>query len=430
MPHDMTEPWSSNAWRAHHAGMVQQWHRICGLLLLSFLVHLTREAQIDPYKRSLLQLGYNQPVEGHWPMAGYLFYLLNQPDFIRPDLTLRLAVAPTYLDSEFGFRHALGPHTDLALGLSGGGFANSYNEIRRGKFRIDESFTGHGGIASVSLYHRFNPNQRLPLNAVVRGILDYSSYSRDDDTADTFVLPDDRFTYSARAGLRLGGREPMLLPALGVELSAWYEGSVRDKHGPYGFDGDRAVEANSHRFWGRALFAYTLPWLEHNFNLSITAGTTRRADRFSAYRLGGTLPLLSEFRLDLPGYEAQEITAREFVLFNGVYWLPIDSAKRWSVTAFGAVAGVNYLSGFEQADRWLSGIGAGVGYKAAQEVWQVVLAYAYGFNALRSDGRGGQSVVLLFQFDFEARRRAEAYPSLDPVLDPERSRGLERIFRY
>jgi hypothetical protein len=161
----------------------------------------------------------------------------------------------------------------------------------------------------------------------------------------------------------------------------------------------------------------------------VTAGTTRRADRFSAYRLGGTLPLLSEFRLDLPGYEAQEITAREFVLFNGLYLLPIDSAKRWSVTAFGAVAGVNYLAGLEQADRWLSGIGAGIGYKAAQDVWQVVLAYAYGFNALRSDGRGGQSLVLLFQFDFEARRRA-AYPSLAPVLDPERSRGLERIFRY
>jgi hypothetical protein len=54
-------------------------------------------------------------------MAGYLFYLLNQPDFLRPDLTLRLAVAPTYLDSEVGFTHALGPQTDLALGLSGGG---------------------------------------------------------------------------------------------------------------------------------------------------------------------------------------------------------------------------------------------------------------------------------------------------------------------
>jgi hypothetical protein len=403
--------------------------RIGVLLIVGILFPLTCHAQIDPYKRQLVQFGYNQPTEGHWPMAGYAFYLLNQPDFLRPDLTLRLAVAPTYLDSEFGFSRAVAPHTDLALGLSGGGFADSYNEIRRGKYLTDESFTGHGGSASVGLYHRFNPNQRLPLNAVLRGIIDYSSYERDDDTADAFVLPADRFTYIGRAGLRLGGREPILIPALAMELSAWYEGRIRGRHGPYGFDGDRVVEANSHRFWGRALLAYTLPWLEHNFNLSVTAGTTRNADRFSAYRLGGTLPLLSEFRLDLPGYVAQELTARDFLLFNGLYWLPVDSAKRWSITAFGAVAGVNFLAGVEQADRWHSGLGAGLGYKAPQNVWQLVLAYAYGFNALRSDGRGAQSIVLLFQFDLEARRYA-AYPSLDPVLDPGRSRGLERIFGY
>jgi hypothetical protein len=88
------------------------------------------------------------------------------------------------------------------------------------------------------------------------------------------------------------------------------------------------------------------------------------------------LPLLSEFQLDLPGYEAQEITAREFVLLNGLYWLPIDTAKRWSLTAFGGAAWVNYLAGLAQADRWLPGTGVGAGYKAAQDVWQVVLAYA------------------------------------------------------
>jgi hypothetical protein len=69
----------------------------------------------------------------------------------------------------------------------------------------------------------------------------------------------------------------------------------------------------------------------------------------------------------------------------------------------------------------------GAGYKATHDVWQLVLAYAYGFNAIRSAGKGGQSLV---QFDFEARHRAEAYPSLAPVLDPERSRGLEQILRY
>ncbi len=400
------------------------------ILLCSLLSPFICQAQIDPYKRQLLQFGYNQPTKGHWPMAGYLFYLLNQPDFIRPDLTLRLAVAPTYLDSEFGFNHALGPHTDLALGLSGGGFADSYNEIRRGKYIIDESFTGHGGRTSVSLYHRFNPNQRLPLNAVVRGILDYSGYERDD-------IRLIRLSYQVIA-LRIRR----------VPGYAWAAVSPPSSR-PSGWSFPPGTKAASVAHMGPMDLTAIVWWSPihtasgaapcsptrcHGWSIILTSAS-RLAPPVAPIasvpiNLAGTLPLLSEFRLDLPGYEAQEITAREFVLFNWLYWLPIDSAKRWSFTAFGGVAGVDYLSGFEQADRWLSGVGAGVGYKAAQDVWQVVLAYAYGFNALRSDGRGGQSIVLLFQFDFEARRRAAAYPSLAPVLDPERSRGLERILRY
>jgi hypothetical protein len=33
-------------------------------------------------------------------------------------------------------------------------------------------------------------------------------------------------------------------------------------------------------------------------------------------------------------------------------------------------------------------------------------------------------------FGQQARRRVAAYPGLDPVLDPQRSGGLERILRY
>jgi hypothetical protein len=54
-------------------------------------------------------------------------------------------VAPTYVDSEFGLNHALAPQTDLAVGIAGGGFADSYSEIRRGRFLERESFTGHDG---------------------------------------------------------------------------------------------------------------------------------------------------------------------------------------------------------------------------------------------------------------------------------------------
>src|SRR5205085_36606 len=73
------------------------------------------------------------------PIAGYAFYYLNRPEFLREDLTLRMAIAPVYFDSELGFSHALGPNTDLGLGVAGGGFAESYNEVRGGRFIPKES---------------------------------------------------------------------------------------------------------------------------------------------------------------------------------------------------------------------------------------------------------------------------------------------------
>ena len=90
---------------------------LCGLLLAPLFV----SAQIDPVKRDLIQFGYNQAVEGHAPFAGYVFYYHNQPDFLRTNLTLRLALAPVYLDSELGFVSGLGPNTDLGIGFAGGG---------------------------------------------------------------------------------------------------------------------------------------------------------------------------------------------------------------------------------------------------------------------------------------------------------------------
>src|SRR6185503_9093843 len=142
--------------------------------------------QIDPDKRQLLHLGYNASFEGHAPIAGYAFYYLNRPEFLRDDLTLRIAVAPVYFDSELGLAHAIGPNTDIGLGMAGGGFADSYTEVRRGKYIPDESFDGHGGGASFSVYHRFNPTQRVPLFGIVRGGAYYVGYSSHDDTSSRF----------------------------------------------------------------------------------------------------------------------------------------------------------------------------------------------------------------------------------------------------
>ncbi|MDB6108928.1 MAG: hypothetical protein JWR69_678 [Pedosphaera sp.] len=403
--------------------MFKSRHWLLFLLLPGSFVTFSAEAQIDPAKRELVQLGYNQPLEGHAPISAYAFYYYNQPSFLRTNLTLRLAIAPVYLDSELGIAHALGPHTDVGLGLAGGGFADSYYEIHQGKYLREQSFTGHGAQASASVYHLFNPDQRIPLNAILRGEVTHAFYERDRETAPTFVLPKDRTSFNVRTGFRWGGKEPLLAPDLGLELSVWYEGQFRLNSGPYGFGDDRRVEPASHLFWARALFAYTLPERKDNFMLSVTAGTSAKVDRFSAYRVGGVLPLASEFPLTLPGYYYQELSASRFVLINGTYYMPLDPQKRWELTAVGTTSVMEYLPGLEQPGRWNSGVGGGITYHSTSQAWQIFLGYGYGFDAIRSHGRGAQSIGLLVQFDLE-RTKSSFY---DPGANTSWSRGLDRV---
>jgi hypothetical protein len=391
--------------------------------LLGCLNFFSAQAQIDPVKRESIQLGYNAAFEGHAPLAGYAYYYRNQPDFLHStNLTLRLALAPVYLDSELGIRHALGQNTDLGIGLAGGGFADSYEEIRGGQFLPQESFTGHDAEASLSVYHLFNPGQQIPLNGVLRGTAHYSVYSTDDRTATGFQLPEDHTTFSVRTGLRWGGREPTLFPSLAMAVSIWYEGMFRTDGGVYGF-GDRRLNSQSHLFWGEAMLAYTLPELKHTFYLSLTAGTSVEADRFSSYRLGALLPMVAEFPLSLPGYYYQEISARNFVLIGGNYIIPLDHRHRWNFNVTAATAVVSYLSGLEQPGDWHTGLGAGILYNAAS--WKIMLGYGYGVDAIRSRGRGANSIGFLLQFDLEHAKEASFNPA-----QPYQSRGLREILDF
>ena len=104
------------------------------LLCAAVLVPGAGRAQVDPEKRQLFQLGYNQSFQGLGPVAAYAYYYLNVPDWPREGQTLRLAVAPVYVDGELAFREALGPQTHLAFGAAGGGFADSHSEVRGGRF--------------------------------------------------------------------------------------------------------------------------------------------------------------------------------------------------------------------------------------------------------------------------------------------------------
>jgi hypothetical protein len=400
--------------------VIRTWRWIFGLLLASWLISGSAFGQIDPAKRELFQFGYNAPFEGHPPLSAYAFYYLNQPEFLHnTNLTLRLAVAPTYLDSELGISHVLGEYTDIGIGLAGGGYADSYNEIDRGSYLPRQSFDGHGGELSLSLYHLFNPGAQIPLNGMVRGIAHYSTYGTRDDTDPAFQLPEDEGIFSVRTGLRWGGREPTLFPALAMELSVWYEGVFRTEDDTYGYN-DRHFEPHSHLFWGEAFLAYTLPESQHCISLGITAGTSVDPDRFSAYRLGGFLPMAAEYPLSLPGYYYQELSARQFALASANYILPLDHRHRWNATFTGATAAVDYLSGLEQPGHWNSGVGAGVFYTSAS--WRVMVGYGYGVDAIRTSGRGANSVGILLQLDLAHAKEAFFKPGA-----PDRWQGLQRI---
>ena len=400
------------------------------LFFLILLAPLLVSAQIDPFKRDLIQIGYNGALEGRQPFSGYAFYYHNEPDFLQDtNLTLRLAIAPTYVDSELGVIGALGEFTDMGIGAAGGAFADSYNEIHGGKFYPAQSFDGYGGETSLSIYHLFDPGRLIPLNLVVRFTPHYSAYGRDDTAAD-FKLPADHLDGSVRAGLRFGGVEPTLFPALAMELSIWYEGHFRSNPGYYGYTtpGDPNYDPyhlnfQSHLFWAEAALSYTFSNTQQNVYMRLTAGTSVDPDRFSAYRLGSFLPLIAEFPLSLPGYFYQEISARQFVLLNANYLVPIDKKSRWELAFNASTAVVDYLPGEGQPGNWLNGVSGGILWHSSSDRLKVMADYAYGINAIRDNHRGANSIGFLLQMDLG--RPSHGFSVTQPGL----WQGIQRLFQ-
>lgn len=395
------------------------------LLWIPLLLPLSAGAQIDPVKRDLIQIGYNAVFEGQQPIAAYAYYYHNQPDFLQnTNLTLRAALAPTYLDSELGISGALGPNTDLGIGLAGGGFADSYNEIHGGTFYPSESFDGYGGEASLSIYHLFDPGRMIPLYFVFRATPHYAVYDRNSDTAPDFKVPNDHLDGSVRTGLRFGGVEPTLFPALAMELSVWYEGHFRTASGHYGIDNDEQLNEESQLFWAEAALSYTFSNTQQNVYIRLTVGSSIDADRFSAYRLGSFLPLDSEFPLSLPGYFYQEISARQFVLLNANYLIPLDKKDRWELALNASTAVVDYLPDEGQAGSWLNGVSGGLMWHSPSDRYKIMTDYAYGINAIRDGHRGAHSVGVLLQIDLG--RPGHRFNITEPSL----WQGVQRMFNW
>ena len=371
-----------------------------GMLLLAAV---TASAQLDPIRRNLIQLGYDQALEGQGPQAIYAYYYYNNPEMFGSNTVLRTAVAPLYLDGELGFKHLLSPSTDVGLGFYGGAYADNYYYVNQGDYEKGQSFNGNSGGASLSLYQRLNPGQLIPVNFVARAGARYTVYSRRSDTADFYGLPEDQPITFIRTGIRVAGKEPVLDPRLGLEFSLWYAHQWRSHPSSYGYGGANELSPSTGLYWTYANLNYTWTNIHHQIQFSVMAGGSDGADPLNAWRLGGVLPLVAEFPLMLPGYYYEELTARSFVHFYGTYLLPLDSAGRWQLRFEAGAARVNYVPGFEQPNPWQSGVGIGLAFTPPNRAFLIIARYGYGFQALRNDSLGAQSVGLLFQFDFEHR---------------------------
>jgi hypothetical protein len=209
----------------------------------------------------------------------------------------------------------------------------------------------------------------------------------------------------ARAGLRFAGKEPMLYSDLAMEVSIWFERQWRLDDNTYGFaDDPRRVQPTTDRYWLYAGLSYAWTNTGNQFTFALTAGGSRDADRFSAYRLGGVLPLAAEYPLTLPGYYYQEISARGVVHLSASYVAPLSTDHRWQLRLGAASAYVDYLPGFDQPNHWNTGVGPSLSFTSRSEVWRLIMRYGYGFNALRDGEPGSHSIGVLYQYNFERRK--------------------------
>jgi hypothetical protein len=364
------------------------------------------QAQIDPIDRHLIEVGYDQPLAGHGPQAAYAYYYFNSPEYFGQDVALRVAFAPCYLDSEIGFKHLISPTTDVGLGISGGAFGDNYYDVRQGNYIETQSFYGSGGGASVNVYQLLDPGYKIPLNLVARGGVHYATYFDTPQTASNFKLPAGQTNAYTTVGLRLAGIQPTLFPDLALELSAWFEREWQFDDDTYGYDNSLSITPHTDLYWAFAGLNYKFKSGD-KFTFSTTVGGSTDADRLNAWRLGGFLPLETEFPLLIPGYYFEELTATRFVHFYGTYSIPLDEDDRWDVRLGAATAHLDYLPGFVQRLAWQTGAGCGLVFTPKSKDYEISLNYGYGFNAIRRGKQGAQSLGLSFQYDFNARKGAK-----------------------
>ena len=355
---------------------------------------------IDAKTRTRLQLGAEGPLRGNGPFTGYAYLFLTRPQFLHEDLTLRAAIAPVYATAELIRNHWPTTNSALGFGLGGGLYAASHVELRDGRFREAESFSGNTAEATLAYYLRGRKIAGvLPMEAQLRARPMYVTYDRDDDTSRRFRLPEDSAIYVSRAGIRLGGVPPRLFPESSVELSLWHQLRYREKAGRYGLpERPQRSEHFTQETWLRLGGIHSFGSTQASAFMN--AGIAEDTDALSTFRLGGSLRMRGEFPLMLQGYNVDEVRARRFWLVNLAYRFPAwPGQDRVNVQVLADYARVAFLPGYRLPHSGLAGVGANLSVALTERV-TLVAGYGYGIDAPRHGGFGGHEVGTLFEYRY------------------------------
>ena len=85
---------------------------------------------------------------------------------------------------------------------------------------------------------------------------------------------------------------------------------------------------------------------------------------------------------------------------------------------------MDYLPGESQPGNSLSGVGGGILYHTPSNRLKLMLNYAYGIDAIRSNGRGASSIGVLMQIDL-GRMSSEKFSQPQPLP----LHGWQRFFQ-
>ena len=380
------------------------------LLLLSAAVDIT-SAQVparvetpytlmDDEKRTYIQAGAESPLRGNGPLTGYGYLFLTRPHFLHEDLYLRMVIPPGYFISELIRDKWPSEHSAIGIGISGGLWADSQVEFRDGRFKEEESFSGHSAGGTLAYYFRGPKIGPLPLEAQIRANPKYVLYDRTGDTSHRFRLPESSAIYDARVGIRLGGVPPELFPKGAAELSFWHAVGYRDNAGRYGLpERPQETEHLTQRTWTRLGAMYTFSGTQEA-SAFLNAGIAEDSDPLSSFRMGGGLHLRAEFPLMLHGYNVEEIFARSFVLVNLAYRFPVwPDQDRVHLQLLADYAWVDYLPGHHLPRNNLGGVGANLSFALTKRI-TLAVGYGYGINAPRGHGFGGHEIDTQFEFKY------------------------------